>query len=510
MLRFCLFCGTKPAHLKAVELLQKLRNQLENMKWDKIKGLAAKSFTVSILLVVVFEVIPNLGEFWYTARETKKEAASFANQEAVNLLHLASYDYERALEKVEQLLMVLAEVPELYDPRSSRCDQFLDKIRTQYPIYANLGVIMKDGEAVCSAIPLATNVNLSDRLYFSKVIRSKKFSIGEFQIGRITKKPTVNFGYPLLDSSKNIRAVLYAAIDLDVLKQLTIKAGLPMQASFFILDENGKFLVRYPDSENLVGHEIQDKVILDKIKSGGEQIFELDKMYASTKVRSAQEAGSIYIAVGVPKFVYLSRFDKIINARLFHEGVSTFIQILFAWAAGFIFLWQLKQLEKAAVKINQGDYTARTNVKAGFGEIERLSATFDQMAAFLEAENNRLKFLSDSAKKLCQIESLEGRLKNVAEFAITAFCDRCTIKVNGESEVKVQSREKIALATMKLPITVFEKELGVIIFESYEHQFASHDNSVAEDIATYIGLVVENARLKQPKSMSDSMPQSLS
>lgn len=481
-----------------MERLDRLREQLRSLKWEKIKGLAAKSFKVSLVLVVIFEVIPNLGEFWYTARETKKEAASFANQEAVNLLHLASYDYERALEKVEQLLMVLAELPELYDPRSPHCSQFLDKIRSQYPIYANLGVILKDGESVCSAVQAPAKLYLGDRLYFTKVISSKKFSIGEFQVGRITKKPTVNFGYPLFDANKNIRAVLYAAIDLNVLKELTVKAGLPMQASFFILDENGKFLVRYPDSENLLGHEIQDLEVLKKIKSDGEQIFELDKMYASTKLKSAVEAGSIYIAVGVPKFVFLSRFDKILKARLLQEGVSTFIQILFAWTAGFLFLWQLKKIDRAATKISQGDLSARTNLKVGFGEIERLSTTFDQMASLLEGENKRLQFLTESTKQLCQVESLDQRLKKVAEIAVIFFCDVCTIQVRGEAEIKTKSHEGLIMTSIKMPIIVFEKELGAIIFESYEHTFEKYDSAVAEDIATYIGLVVENTRLKKP------------
>lgn len=480
-------------------------HKLRGINWSKVKGLAAKSFKVSILLVVIFEVIPNVGEFWYTAREAKKEAAIFANQEAVNLLHLASYDYERALEKVEQLLMVLAEVPELLEPRLPRCSQFLEKIRKQYPIYANLGVILNDGDSVCSAVQHPAQLNLADRLYFSKVVETKRFSIGEFQIGRITQKPTVNFGYPLLDTNKNLRAVLYAAIDLNELKELTIKAGLPMQASFFILDENGKFLVRYPDSENLVGHEIQDREVLKKIKSGGEQIFELDKMYASTKLRSATEAGSIYIAVGVPKFVFLSRFDKIFNARLFQEGVSTFLQILFAWAAGFMFLWQLKKLDKAAMKINQGDLSARTNVKAGFGEIERLSATFDQMAEHLEAENKRLQFLSESARRLCQVVSLDARFKKVTEIAVEFFCDICTIQVKGEDEVTAKSGEGEIFFSIKTPIIVFEKEFGIIIFAKYKRSFEKFDYAVAEDIAAYIGLVVENARLKPPLSMTTTI-----
>ncbi len=481
-----------------MEWLQRLRQNLRSIKWDKAKGLVAKSFKVSILLVVFFEVIPNLGEFWYTARETRKEAVSFANQEASNLLHLASYDYERVLEKVEQLLMVLTAVPELNDPASPRCSRFLDKIRLQYPIYANLGVIALNGDAVCSGVDLKAKLNLSDRLYFTKVLKNKRFSIGEFQVGRITGKPTVNFGYPLFDAQKNIRGVLFAAIDLEVLKQMTVKAGLPMQASFFILDQNGKFLVRYPHSEEATGHAIQDPSILAKLKMGGEQIFELDKMYAATKLTSDPEAGAIYIAVGVPKFVFLSKFDTILKTRLWHEGLSTFIQVLFAWAAGFLFLWQLKKLDKAATKIKEGDLTARTNLKAGFGEIERLAATFDNMAAQIEAENKRLQFLSESAKHLCEMVSLQERLYKVADIAIMFFCDKCSIQIKDEKEVVAKTSEGPAHAKIETPVIVFDKALGKIIFENDQRPFEKYDYAVAEDIATYIGLVVENTRLKRP------------
>lgn len=481
-----------------MEWLQRLKENLRSIKWDKAKGLVAKSFKVSVLLVVFFEVIPNLGEFWYTARETQKEAVSFANQEAVNLLHLASYDYERALEKVEQLLMVLAAVPELSNPASPRCSQFLDKIRLQYPIYANLGVIALNGDPVCSGLEVKSKINLSDRLYFTKALKTKKFSIGEFQVGRITGKPTVNFGYPLVDAKKNIRGVLFAAVDLNVLKQMTVKAGLPMQASFFILDENGKFLVRHPASEEAVGHAIQDPSILTKLKSGGEQIFELDKMYAATKLSSDPQAGAIYIAVGVPKFVFLSKFDTILKTRLWHEGLSTFIQILFAWGAGFLFLWQLKKLDKVATRIKQGDLTARINLKAGFGEIERLAATFDNMASQIEAENKRLQFLSESAKHLCDMVSLPERLNKVAEIAIMFFCDSCTIQIKGEKEVMAKSGEGQSKVKIETPVIVFNKELGKIIFANYQESFEKYDYAVAEDIATYIGLVVENTQLKKP------------
>lgn len=477
-------------------LLQRLNINFQGIKWDKVKGLAAKSFKVSILLVVLFEVVPNLGEFWYTARETRKESTEFANQEAVNLLHLASYDYERALEKVEQLLTVLAEVPELSNPRSPKCSQFLNKIRLQYPIYATIGVIEPSGIPVCSAIDIPPNTYLNDRLYFTKVLKSKQFSIGEFQIGRITKKATVNFGYPLFNVKKEIRGVLFAAVDLNILKQMTVKAGLPMQASFFILDENGKFLVRSPEPDSLASHPIQDLNILKQIEVGKENIFEFDKMYAATKLRAAPEAGSIYIAVGVPKFVFLSKFDKIVKARLLQEGLSTFIQILFAWGAGFLFLWQIKKLDKAATKITQGDLTARTHLKAGFGEIERLAATFDHMAEQIEAENKRLQFLSESAKRLCEITSLDERLHKVAEIAVMFFCDVCKIQITDEDEVSAQGGNGFTLQKIETPIIVFDKEFGKIIFENYQRTFEKYDYVVAEDIATYIGLVVENTRLK--------------
>lgn len=479
-------------------LLQNLRNKLRSIHWDKVKGLAAKSFKVSVLLVVIFEVIPNIGEFWYTVHEVKKDSAVFANQEAQNILRLASFDYQRVLERVELLLTVLSEVPDMQDPSSKDCGQFAEKVRTKNPIYTNVGVISKEGLLLCSGLVSATKIYLNDRLYFTKTLQNKRFSIGEFGIGRISKKPTISFGYPLFDANKNVRAVLFATVDLTFLKQLAEKAGLPAQATFFILDENGKYLVRTPDSENLVGKEIQDPELLKKIKSGGEQIFELDRMYASTKLAAASEAGSIYIAVGVPKDVLISRFDSIKNARLYQEVISTIIQVIFAWVAGFLFLWQLKKLDRAATRINQGDLSARTNLKGTFGEIQRLAETFDQLAEHLESENKRLRFLTDSAEKLCQEISLEDRFKRVTEIAVKFFCNVCTIKVKDEAEVGAKSGEGEIIFSFIAPIVVFDKEFGEIIFATYHRTFDKFDESVAADIAAYIGLVVENARLKRP------------
>ena len=42
-------------------------------------------------------------------------------------------------------------------------------------------------------------VYVGDRVYFRRALETRDFAIGEYQIGRITGKATLNFGYPVLE-----------------------------------------------------------------------------------------------------------------------------------------------------------------------------------------------------------------------------------------------------------------------------------------------------------------------
>ena len=87
-------------------------------------------------------------------------------------------------------------------------------------------------------------VNAADRAWFQRAVQSRAFAIGDYQIGRITHKATVNFGYPLLNQAGKLQGVVFAALDLAWINQLATQAQLPEGSTFSLIDRNGTRLGR--------------------------------------------------------------------------------------------------------------------------------------------------------------------------------------------------------------------------------------------------------------------------
>ncbi len=63
------------------------------------------------------------------------------------------------------------------------------------PTWESIGA---DGIVFCSGLPMTGQVYVGDRAYFRRARETRDFAIGDYQIGRITGKATLNFGHPVL------------------------------------------------------------------------------------------------------------------------------------------------------------------------------------------------------------------------------------------------------------------------------------------------------------------------
>ena len=138
---------------------------------------------------------------------------------------LAAADQGRQIESTQQLLTILARLPEVRSGDES-CDTLLADLLTQFPRYLNIGVIAADGMLSCSGLPVDGEL-FGDRAYFQQAVSTKDFAVGEYQIGRVTDKPALNCGYPIVDAGGTVVGVVYAAIDLNSLVQFAAQAKLP-------------------------------------------------------------------------------------------------------------------------------------------------------------------------------------------------------------------------------------------------------------------------------------------
>ncbi len=77
-------------------------------------------------------------------------------------------------------------------------------------------------------------------------LKTGKFAIGDYQIGRVTHKQGINFGYPVLDETGVVSAVAFVAVDLDKLNQIAADNHFPDQTFVTVIDRDGTVLARPP------------------------------------------------------------------------------------------------------------------------------------------------------------------------------------------------------------------------------------------------------------------------
>ena len=267
------------------------------------------SLRFRLQLLVLLAVIPVLGMTLYAAIEDRQRQMSHLQTEASRIAEVVSAEEYQLVRGVRQLLVALAQLPQARNGDGKACDAFLAELIGHYRRYANLGLADSDGNVFCSAVPVHAPVNIADQVSFQQALHTRDFAIGDYQIDRITNKPTISFAYPALDETGQVRAVVFAALDLDWFNQLQLDIGTQLsQGSTLInVDSSGVVLVHEPDPERWVGRSMLDSPLIQAVLDRGQGVVEtvgLDGapgIYAFAPVSSAMYAGDMYVIIGASR-----------------------------------------------------------------------------------------------------------------------------------------------------------------------------------------------------------------
>src|SRR4030095_9104772 len=135
-----------------------------------ILGLRAALFTIILLAVA-----PALLLALRTHAEQTELVQSQAFDDAHRLVQLAALDQERVLEGTHQLLIAMAQLPEVRASDWDRCTALFGTLFARYEGYTNFGVADRTGDVMCAAIPNAQRVNIADRSYFQRTMARRAF-----------------------------------------------------------------------------------------------------------------------------------------------------------------------------------------------------------------------------------------------------------------------------------------------------------------------------------------------
>jgi len=398
---------------------------------------------VRLLALVLLAILPALGLVLYTGLEQREAARLDAESSARRVVKLAAASQKQHFEATRQLLTTLAQLPQVRPDRADECEALFTNLLQVHQLYANIGALDAEGNVFASAVPLPEpRVNLSDRVYFKLARDTGKFAVGEFQMGRISKRPTFTMAHPLRVNGR-FAGVVFAAIDLKWLNQLAARSDLPEGATLTVADRKGTILVRHqaPRSEtNWVGVALTNSPQVMKFLAEGGDVTGasrgldgVKRLYSVTALSRTGGIPDAHVFVGIPVKAAYAAANRLMTQNLVFLGIVAVLAITAAWMGGDVFvLRQVRGLVDAAKRLSKGDLGARSGVEPGPGELGQLSRSFDEMAASmerhvadLESAKAELRALNEELEQRVLERTMELRRSNedLEQFAYVASHD---------------------------------------------------------------------------------------
>jgi len=393
-----------------------------------------KSLRVRLLLLVLVAIIPAWGAIAYTAAEQKRIAVAEIQQNVLRLAEFSAHEEEQVLQGSRQILIALANFVRKTDENPTECNTFCADLLRQFKRYANIGAIKPNGDVFCSAVRFHEITNATDQSWFRQAVESGDFTIGDYHVGRITRKPVLVLSYPYRSVESEPAAVVFAALDLQWLNRyiFEIEAQLPDGFTITQIDDNAVVIARQPDAEQWVGQSMIQHPVFKEILSQKTGVIEArdeddtSYIYAFAPLQSSLRKQPLYMILGIPGQLAFADSNRLLRRNLILLGIVALVAMLAAWFGSELFIMrQIKAIAQASRRLAAGEMDARTGLDYGSGELGQLAKTLDEMATALEQRQTARERAEMELKRSQELfRSLSAHLQEVREDERTRIARR--------------------------------------------------------------------------------------
>jgi PAS domain S-box-containing protein len=353
-----------------------------------------------LVILMLAGVLPILAlSIWLAARESNERIAVTQTQLLMAASLLASNE-DRAVDAVEQLLGAVAMMPELSlsNRNRERCQIYFENLRKRYPIYSNLGLLARDGHAVCHSNWAKGDANGADRAYFREAVAQRHFVMGEQIIGRISGR-AMPFASPVIEGGE-VTGVVFATLDLDQASAALATVKLPAGARAMVGDRHSRVIMEFPTRSHrpvprVLTHAAINVAAQSRSSGVGEDVDRAGepRVFAYASGRLVGQEGLI-VRVGIARssavpagLGQVRDVFVVLGAAMLAALAATW------WLGGRVIVKPAKQILGTVRRLEQGSLDARVPLQSGTqrGEFARIGAAFNLMADSLQMRQRDLE-----------------------------------------------------------------------------------------------------------------------
>jgi len=377
-----------------------------------------------LAVLILITALPALGLTIVQANRERAAAENRAREEIVRLTQLAALHQDRVVESARQMLLALSQVLPEMRADTDRCQRYLAQLlsATRHR-YHSVGIVSSTGLHVCNADPRVDSLDLSDRRYFQLALATGQFAIGDYQIGRITGRPGINFAVPIVNSEEETTGVAYLALDLHNFNQGLTALSLPQYARISVIDRNGVILARHPEDRTAIGRALNLPEIRDQVIANQRGVFEATATDGQKRLFSYADIttnpdGSIPLSVliSIPVSIIHAGANRALLHNIAEIVLVTLLLIAGAWAvAERLVLRSIRMVIAVATRIRHGHLGARTGMRDSPNELSQIGHSIDNMAAALQERDQALGTVMHELRTQASTDALTG-LHNRRQF----------------------------------------------------------------------------------------------
>lgn len=373
------------------------------------------SMATRLVALVVLAMVPTVALTVVQAVEARRQGERAAAGVVRRVAQLVAAEHDNLITSTLALVEVLAKTPEA-ESLGTDCAALLRDVHAGHPGLTILGVADPSGTPRCSSVPGPLEFTIGDRKYFKDAIASGDVGVGDYQIGRLTGKPTVGVAHVVRSPAGEVVGVTFAAIDLQRPLDLAADLDLPQGTTISVLDARGTILARLPELEGVVGRQFPRLLEGGRAVGAGAARLGTDnvvRIYAVEPLGEVSGSGSgVHVAIGIPVATAHADADRGLRSALAWISLIAAVTAVMAAAVGRVLIQRpVARLATVASDIAGGDLSVRVGHVGGGAELSRLADRFDAMADALASRETELR----AAERRAAEERYRGLLDVAAD-----------------------------------------------------------------------------------------------